>query len=205
MEMISDFKVDFSKESHLILPFYTLPESAKVFREGASIFVIFNSFLYAISDEKEVDISSFIDDMDIKHFIYPSSVNRERRYLMKREKAEGTLSFLDSNLSEKLSEFYEEKTPFSVDKEYLDKRRDYGELFFVCKMEEKITSAAYTVKGNRQIVSLATDRAFKNQNLASSILNEISTPYLFCLTEELRTFYEKRGYKVVRIYNMINR
>ena len=205
MKHVNFFKVDFSCESHLILPFFNLPEGAKVLRENDSYFIIYESYLYVVSDEREVDISSFENDRNIKHITYPSSGNINRRYLMKREREGETLNFLSPNLSDELSEFYENKTQFHADKELLENRRDMGEEFFISRKDNKIVSASYSTKGNRQLVSLATDKDFRNQNFASDLLAKINVPYLFCTEEWLRCFYEKRGYKVVRIYNTINR
>lgn len=206
MRRTDSFKVDFSKESHLILPFYTLPEDAVVLLEGDDIFIITNGYLFAVSDSEEVDISHFSTDISIRHLVFPSIKHSGvKRYLMKKDTREDSYSFLDTGLSEKLHDFYQDETPFDLDREYVERRRDQGELFFTVNRNDRILSAAYTVKGKRQIVSLATDRREKKKGLATLLLQNTEIDYLFCEGERLRHFYEKRGYRVVRTYSVINR
>jgi|GEM_PF-6419553 len=206
MRRIDSFQVDFSRESHLILPFYTLPEDAIVLCEGDDVFIITGDYLFAVSDRDQVDVSSFLADRSIHHLLFPSGKERgKRRFLMKKETAEDVYTFLDSGLSDELAHFYQERTPFDIDREYLELRRDQGEVFFTVRKEDRIVSAAYTVKGRRQIVSLSTDSRLRNTGLGTLLLKNSGIEHLFCEGERLRRFYSERGYRTARTYCMINR
>ncbi len=206
MRRSDSFQVDFSIESHLILPFYTLPPDAIVYREGDDVFIRSSGYLFSVSDRDEVDAAHFIEDRSLHHIVFPSRKERTHvRYLMKRTAPAAVYTFLDRSLDNELFLFYQERTSFDVDEEYLDRRRAQGEVFFIERKDGRIVSAAYSVKERRQTVSLATDRDMKKRGLASSLLESVSIPYLFCETERLREFYEKRGFSVVRRYAVINR
>ena len=206
LKMLSDFTVDYNKESHLILPFSSLPTGSEVFiDEEGTIFVKSFSYLFAITEQKDANITPFLRDLKLKHIIYPSTKDKgEVRYLMKKEDG---IFLPDENINLKeLASFYDETEFYDSDKRFLKERKDAKEAFFTIRDQHgAILSAAYTNKGRRTLVNLATKRSDRGKGYASALLKRCANLYLFAESNTLKNFYEKRGFKTVREYLIVER
>lgn len=205
MERLSSFTLDFDKESHLILPFSTLPMTSECFKdERGSIFIRSYGYLFAVTDCLDPDLNFFKKDPKIKHIFYPTKeISVNCRFLMKKE---GEADDYDKKAtSEELEAFYMTYTPFDVDAEYIEDRIKEGEKIYTVRDEKgKIISALYTTKGHHQIVDVATRCDYTGKGYATELLKKVSNVYLFCESEELALFYSKRGFEIKRIYKELS-
>lgn len=207
IKKLSSFHVDYSKESHLILPFPSLPKDSEVLTDGEGcIFVRSYSYLFAVTDRKDADITPFLENLSLKHFIFPStSAEGNIRYLMHKKHGmiQGQLNDIDVG---ELAAFYNETEFYDSDEEYLSERKEAGEYFFTIRDEKnRIISAAYTNKNRRMLVNLATSEKHRGKGYATHLLKNTPSVYLFAETEELRSFYGKRGFETVRKYCVLDR
>lgn len=204
---LSGFHVDYNMESHLILPFPKLPEDAEVLIDGKGcIFIRSYSYLFAVTDSRTADISPFLSDLGLKHYIFPSESHDGRiRYLMHKKQG-----ILKENLNEidtkELAAFYDETEFYDSDAEYLQERKEAGEYFFTLRDRNgRLLSAAYTNKSRRMLVNLATREELRGRGYATALLKNTPSVYLFAETETLRDFYSRRGFEIVRQYRIIDR
>lgn len=206
LKRLSGFQVDYNRESHLILPFPSLLKDSEVFCDGeGTVFIISYSYLFAVTDNNKIDISPFLDDPRLNHFIFPDTDAVDNiRYLMHKKKG---LEIGKTQVNiHKLAAFYDKTEFYDSDEEYLEERLEAGELFFTLEDSEKrIVSAAYTNKGRRMLVNVATREDMRGKGYATALLKNTPPVYLFAETETLRDFYERRGFETVRKYRIIDR
>lgn len=207
LRRLSGFHVDYSKESHLILPFPTLPKGSEAYEDGeGSIFIISYSYLFAVTDKKHIDIEPFLSDIRLKHFIFPSEEPEGSiRYLM--HKKQGILTGNpEAADTAALADFYDKTEFYDSDEEYLAERKEAGEYFFTVKDKDgSILAAAYTNKDRRVLVNVATREDMRGKGYATALLKNTPSVYLFAETDRLRDFYQKRGFETVRRYRTIDR
>lgn len=202
---LSDFTVDYNKESHLILPFSSLPEKSEVYKdEKGTIFIKTYRYLFAVTDDEDIDEDKLSHFKNVKHIIYPSTKDSgDMRYLMHKDNSTNE-NEADIDIEE-LANFYSQTAFYDVDEEYLSERKAAGEYFFTYKINNEIVSAAYTNKERHMLVNVATRCDLMNKGYATALLKKTPSLYLFSDTKELEEFYRKRGFESVRKYRVIER
>ena len=203
---LSSFTVDYTKESHLIIPFQEADETMEFYTSPKGIiYILAYHHLFVIADSHDSEISTFIKShkKKIRHALFPSG-ERTDRWLMKREKSPssaGRYSLLSEHDIKRIADFYTESTPFDTDEVYLSSLYPDQSEFALMKDEEgKIISALYTIKNNQCAAAVATDPDYQGKGYASRLINSLSFSYLFCEDESLIPFYEKLGFSIVREY-----
>lgn len=202
---LSSFKIDYLNESHLIIPFSEIDDNMVIYSSDKGIIYI-NAYnhLFVIADSFDDEILSFINKnkKSISYAIYPSNDNPDR-YLLKRKKIKNnsTYHFLSSKELEEIASFYQEKTPFDTEYEYLSGlKSSESEFAFFRDNQNNIISSLYTIKKQQLAVNIATAIEERNKGYASLLINSLPFSYIFVEDIELLAFYQHLGFEIVRSY-----
>ncbi|MDD7009332.1 MAG: GNAT family N-acetyltransferase [Bullifex sp.] len=203
---LSSFTVDYTRESHLIIPFSTPDENTRVYVSEKGIFYILAyGHLFVIADSFDSEINVFIREhrREITHALFPRAV-RTDRFLLKRKNTPpegGRYTLLSHDDISQITSFYTEETPFDTDEEYLSSLSPENTEFSVMKdLDGRILSSLYTIKGRQCAVAVATREAERGRGHASRLINSLPFSYLFTEDESLIPFYEKLGFSIAREY-----
>lgn len=203
---LSSFTVDYTRESHLIIPFSTPDENTRVYvSENGIFYILAYGHLFVIADSFDSEINVFIREhrREITHALFPSAV-RTDRFLLKRKNTPpegGRYTLLSHDDISQITSFYTEETPFDTDEEYLSSLSPENTEFSVMKdLDGRILSSLYTIKGRQCAVAVATREDERGRGHASRLINSLPFSYLFTEDESLIPFYEKLGFSIAREY-----
>ena len=168
------------------------------------IYINAYNHLFVIADSFDDEILSFINKnkKSISYAIYPSNDNPDR-YLLKRNKIKNSniYHFLSSKELEEIASFYQDKTPFDTEYEYLSGlKSSESEFAFVRDNQNNIISSLYTIKKQQLAVNIATSIEERNKGYASLLINSLPFSYIFVEDIELLAFYQHLGFEIVRSY-----
>lgn len=202
---LSNFKIDHLNESHLIIPFSEIDENIVIHSSDKGIIYI-NAYnnLFVIAEKFDSEIENYINihKNKIKFAVFPASEN-PTRYLLKRKecKNNNVYHFVSNKELEEIAQFYQEKSEFDTEFEYLSSlKSNESEFAYLRDDNGNIISSLYTVKKNQLAVNIATKKEERNKGYASLLINSLPFRYIFIEDISLLPFYNHLGFEIVRSY-----